>query len=112
VTALGLGAVAPASVAAAPLADVHIASRPATLHTDGSVDVVMSAKCKPTLQAFELDTSVAQPDFAAFGSDFKLAPPSVVPCDGKRHRLVVNVLPSDGEFRPGIANISVFLGLF
>jgi hypothetical protein len=95
-----------------PFGAVQIATRPAPLHADGSVDVVMWVRCKPGINAFELDTSVAQPRFGAFGQDVRVGA-NQVPCDGARHRVLVNVSPYQGEFRANrVATLHVFLGLF
>ena len=107
---------APAVASAAPAettrsAVVQIAKRATPINADGSVDVVMWVRCATRLSAFELDTSVAQAD--TFGAT-NLVQAGVVPCDGKRHRTVVNVSPDEGQepFHPGIATIDVFLGLY
>ena len=113
IAALGIG-VLPGGVAAAvgttPTASVRITDRPAVLRADGGVRVVIAARCDPSLQAFELDVSVAQ--YQASGSLSRLAPPAVVVCDGLRHRQRVVVYPSTGAFAPGNATVSVFLGLY
>jgi hypothetical protein len=95
-----------------PFGAVQIASRPAPLHADGSVDVVMWVRCKPGINAFELDTNVDQPKFGAFGQDVKVTG-FVVPCDGTRQRLLVNISPFQGEFHANrVATLRVFVGLF
>jgi hypothetical protein len=95
-----------------PFGNVQLASRPAILHADGSVDVVMWIRCKPGINAFELDTNVDQPKFDAFGQDVKVEA-GVVPCDGIRHRQVVNVAPFVGTFRANrVATLRVFVGFF
>jgi hypothetical protein len=95
-----------------PFGTVQIASRPAPLHADGSVDVVMWVKCKPGINAFELDTNVDQPKFGAFGQDVKVTG-FVVPCDGTRHRVSVAIAPFQGEFRANrVATLRVFVGLY
>ena len=102
----------PADAVEEPFGAVQIASRPAPLHADGSVDVVMWVRCKPGINAFELDTNVDQPKFGAFGQDVKVTG-FVVPCDGTRHRVLVNVSPFQGEFRANrVATLRVFVGLF
>jgi hypothetical protein len=95
-----------------PFGAVQIASRPAPIHADGSVDVVMWVRCKPGINAFELDTNVDQPKFGAFGQDVKVTG-FVVPCDGTRQRVLVNISPYQGEFRANrVATLRVFVGLF
>jgi hypothetical protein len=95
-----------------PFGAVQIASRPAPLHADGSVDVVMWVRCKPGINAFELDTNVDQPKFGAFGQDVKVTG-FVVPCDGTRQRVLVNISPFQGEFHANrVATLRVFVGLF
>ena len=95
-----------------PFGAVQIATRPAPLHADGSVDVVMWVRCKPGINAFELDTSVGQPKFGAFGQDVQVRA-GIVPCDGTRHRVLVNVSPFQGEFRANrVATLSVFVGFY
>jgi hypothetical protein len=104
---------APASAEAVtePFGRVQIATRPAPLYADGSVDVVMWVRCKPGINAFELDTNVDQPKLGAFGQDVQVGTDLV--CDGARHRVVVNVSPFQGEFRPNrVATLRVFIGLF
>ena len=88
-----------ADAATEPFGSIQLASRPAILHADGNVDVVMWARCKPGINAFELDTGVVQSKFAASGQDVRVEA-GVVPCDGTRHRVVVNVSPFEGAFRP------------
>jgi hypothetical protein len=95
-----------------PFGAVQIASRPAPLHADGSVDVVMWVRCKPGINAFELDTSVNQPKFGAFGQDVRVGA-NQVPCDGTRHRVLVNISPFQGEFRANrVATLRVFVGFY
>jgi hypothetical protein len=109
-----VGSLAPitsADAATLPFGAAQLASRPATLHADGSVDVVMWVRCKPGINAFELDTNVGQAKFGAFGQDVKVQA-NVVPCDGTRHRQVINISPYQGEFRPGVASLSVFVGFY
>ncbi|MFL6179663.1 MAG: hypothetical protein ACJ74E_07425 [Actinomycetes bacterium] len=113
IAALGIGLLptgAAAAVEATPTASVRITDRPAVLRPDGGVRLVIAARCDASLQAFELDVSVAQ--YQASGSLFRLAPPAVVMCDGLRHRQRVIVYPSTGAFSPGNATVSVFLGLY
>jgi hypothetical protein len=63
------------------------------------------------LSAFELDVSVSQG--TGFGSVSRLAPPVIVPCDARWHRITVSV-PADvgGSFTTGSAIIDVFLGVY
>jgi hypothetical protein len=99
-----------AGAATLPFGRVQLASRPAVLHADGTVDVVMWTRCKPGINAFELDTNVDQPKFDAFGQDVKVEA-GVVPCDGTRHRQVINIAPFAGTFRANrVATLRVFLG--
>jgi hypothetical protein len=91
-------------------ASARIVDRPALLRNDGGVRLTISAKCDPSLQAFELDVSVAQ--YQASGSLSELAPPAVVLCDGSRNRKSVTVYPSTGTFIAGNAAVSLFVGFY
>ncbi|MFL6288593.1 MAG: hypothetical protein ACJ73L_09365, partial [Actinomycetes bacterium] len=69
IAALGIGLLptgAAAAVEATPTASVRITDRPAVLRPDGGVRLVIAARCDASLQAFELDVSVAQ--YQASGS--------------------------------------------
>jgi len=113
VAAMGIGVLTsgPAIAGAStPTASVRIVDRPAVLRADGGVRVTIAAKCDATLQAFELDLSVAQ--YQASGFVSRLAPPAVVLCDGSRHRQRVIVYPSSGTFASGNARVSVFVGFY
>jgi hypothetical protein len=88
---------------------VKISRAPARIGADGSVPVVVFARCRAGLNAFELDVSVQQG--AASGSESILGP-GVTPCDGRWHRSAVRVSPDAGSFAAGAATVDVFLGAF
>ncbi|MBA2560821.1 MAG: hypothetical protein H0V07_13240 [Propionibacteriales bacterium] len=104
-----LPAQAAVSGAGASSVAVRIAPHRTAINADGTVEVVMRIQCKDGYNVFEIDTSVVQPD--AQGSSTEIGP-FLAPCDGKKHRRVVEVAPSSGTFHLGAATLSVFVGVF
>ena len=88
---------------------VELSARPAALNGDGSVSVVGWLRCAPDLYSFEYSVGVRQKK--AFGSAFE-SQRAVLPCDGTRHRFVINASPDEGRFRPGPAEIGIYIGLY
>jgi hypothetical protein len=90
---------------------VQLATRATPINSDGSVDVVMWVRCRGGLNVFEMSTSVTQTDTSGF--TFAIGP-GLLPCDGTRHRTVVNVVPDEGQapFHKGFATLDVYLGIY
>jgi hypothetical protein len=99
-----------AQVATTSAASVAISHRRAVIGAGGGVHVRLRSTCPASFQAYELDVSVTQG--ATTGSRSRLAPLSVVVCDGRSHRSTVTVHPEQGSFRLGRARIDVFVGFF
>ena len=101
-----LGVAAPASAATA--LTVRVMKGQTTLIDDGTVDVVLRARCSPPLGTFEVDVSVRRG--STFGSS-SIVQSGVVPCDRRWHRMIVNVAAeTGGPFTSGFATVDVFLG--
>ena len=81
------------------------------LGADGIVLVPIRTRCQPPLDSFELDVTVRQE--ATSGSVIIIGRDVLPPCDGRWHRIRVQVPPADdGLFVPGLATVDVFFGAF
>ena len=96
------------SAAASLTYKVQLSHAPATVNADGSVSVVGWLRCTPDLYTFEYSVDITQQGASglAFLSGANL------PCDGARHRFVIDVLPYQGTFQPGPADIGIYIGLY
>jgi hypothetical protein len=99
----------PAAVAARPPVDAKIVRGKVELLADGSVRVPFRVRCQPPLQAFEIDVGVNQG--GVFGGVTMIAP-GIVPCDGFKHAMTVDVTAEEGSFGPGPATVGLFVGAF
>jgi hypothetical protein len=106
---LTMGMFVTSAHAAREPARVDVLKASAALQDDGSVALVIRARCAGGLQAFELDVSVRQG--SAIGS-VSIVQAGVVVCDGAWHQVAVEVSPSTGAFIEGVATVDVFLGVF
>jgi hypothetical protein len=98
-TALAL----PAAAAGQATVDVKLKPKVVLAAPDVAVATV-SVRCTlaPGVRLLEGLVSVSQPQAFGFG-------PLNPPCDGKRHRIVVQVRSQSGLFEPGTASVSAFL---
>ena len=83
--------VAPAEAATSTYA-VQVKQRPAKIHGNGSVTAVFWLRCKAGFNAFEYSVGVRQGD--TFGGAGGGPAANILPCDGTRHRVAVDVFPS------------------
>lgn len=96
--------VAPASSSAATsTVAVQVKQRPAKIHGNGSVTAVFWLRCKAGFNAFEYSVGVRQG--TTFGSAGGGPAANILPCDGTRHRVAVNVFPESGAYQRGWADI-------
>ncbi len=88
--------------------EVRLGTQPVRLTGTGMVLLAVRVRCSPGVQAFELDASVSSG--SAFGSVTRLAPPAIVPCDGRWNRATIKVAAESGTFTVGRAayEVSVF----
>ena len=89
---------------------VQVKKKPAKIHRDGSVTAVFWLRCKAGYNAFEYNAGVGQG--STFGSTTVGPAAGILPCDGTRHRVAVNVFPESGAYQRGWANIDVYVGIF
>jgi hypothetical protein len=102
-------AVSAPSAKAADLLLVKVSGAQAELDASGNVLVPLRARCRPPLDAFELDVSVRQG--ATFGSVVLLGT-EFPPCDGRWHQITVSVAPDAGSFVSGVATVDASLSAF
>ena len=100
--------IAPADAATSTYA-VQVKQKPAKIHGNGSVTVVFWLRCQSGYNAFEYNAGVGQE--SAFGSRTVGPEAGILPCDGTRHRVALNVSPESGEYERGFATIDVYVGI-
>lgn len=100
---------APAAAAASPTIEFQIVEARTELRPSGLVAVGVRARCSPTLDAFEVDVGVRQPN--AFGSVTRIGERYPV-CDGTWQRNTFYVRPESGRFRHGFATVDLYLGAY
>lgn len=101
--------VAPAEAATTTTA-VQAKKKPAKIHGNGSVTAVFWLRCDAGLNAFEYSVGVRQG--ATFGVAGGGPAANILPCDGMRHRVAVNVFPETGKYQRGWADVDVNVQIY
>jgi len=101
--------VAPADATTTTYA-VQVKQRPAKIHGNGSVTAVFWLRCASGFNAFEYSVGVRQGD--TFGGAGGGPAANILPCDGTRHRVAVNVFPTEGTYKRGWAVIDVNVQIY
>ena len=89
---------------------VQVKQRPAKIHGNGSVTAVFWLRCASGFNAFEYSVGVRQGD--TFGGSGGGPAANILPCDGTRHRVAVNVSPAAGSYQRGWADIDVNVQIY
>ena len=100
---------APASAAASPTIEFQVVEARTELRPSGLVAVGVRARCSPTLDAFEVNVGVRQPN--AQGSVTRIGERYPI-CNGAWHRNTFFVRPSSGAFHHGVATVDIYLGAY
>lgn len=101
--------VAPADAATSTVA-VQVKQRPAKIHGNGTVTAVFWLRCKSGFNAFEYSVGVRQGE--TFGGVSGGPAANLLPCDGTRHQVKVNVGPESGAWKRGWADVDVNVQIY
>lgn len=101
--------VAPSNAVYTPVA-VQVKKQPAKIHGNGSVTAVFWLRCQSGYNAFEYSVGVRQG--TTYGGAGGGPAANILPCDGTRHRVAVNVFPESGSYKRGWADIDVNVQIY
>jgi hypothetical protein len=96
--------IAPPATAATTYA-VQLKERPSKIHGNGSATIRFWLRCQTGYNAFEVSIGVRQGD--AFGSASAGPTANLLICDGTRHANALHVMPEQGVWHRGYADVSV-----
>jgi hypothetical protein len=84
---------------------VQLKERPSKIHGNGSVTIRFWLRCPAGYNAFEVSIGVRQGDI--FGSASAGPTADLLICDGSRHPHALHVMPEQGSWHRGYADLSI-----
>ena len=97
------------AAAATPTIEFQVVEARTELRPSGLVAVAVRARCSPTLDAFEVNVGVRQPN--AQGSVSRIGERYPL-CNGTWQRNTIFVRPTSGRFHHGVATVDIYLGAY